>query len=192
MGYLTELPDELTIPVSGEVSIRLMRRDDSKEFFKMVDAHRPDLRKWLSWVDDVTCEEDIAQRYDKSLISMSEGRSLRFFVLHKESIIGMLAAKRIDWETRLVELSYSLSPSFRGCGIITKACRELMSYFESSFGIGNFEIRTAVGNRASERIAENLGFGLIGIQERAENLHGDWVDHKIYANKTLLSAADSA
>ena len=172
----------MTIRVTSEVSIRLMRRDDSKEFYRMIDCYRFDLRRWLSWVDDVKCEEDITRRYDQSSRSKSEGRSLRFFVLHKESIIGMLAAKRIDWEPRLAELSYSLDPTFRGCGIITNACRELMSYFESAYGIVNFEIRTAIGNLASERIAENLGFDLIKIQERAENLYGDWVDHKIYAN----------
>jgi len=169
----------LTIPITSEVSIRLIRRNDSKEFYRMIDYHRADLRKWLSWVDGVTCEEDITRRYDQCSTSKSEGRSLRFFVLHKGSIIGMLAAKRIE----LAELSYSLDPNFRGCGIITKACRELMSYFESSFGIVHFEIRTAIGNQASERIAENLGFALIKIQERTEKLHGDWVDHKIYANK---------
>ena len=184
---ITELPDDLNIFVTSEVSIRLMRRNDSKEFYRMVDHHRSDLRKWLSWVDDVTSEEDIAWRYDKCSISKSEGKSLRFFVLHKESIIGMLAAKRIDWESRLAELSYSLDPNFRGCGIITKACRELIAYFESSLDIGNFEIRTAIGNRASERIAEKLGFEFIKIQKKAERLHGKWIDHKIYANKARLS-----
>ena len=65
-----------------------------------------------------------------------------------------------------------------------------MSYFESSFGIVNFEIRTAIGNQASERIAEDLGFDLIKIQEKGEKLHGDWVDHKIYANKTVDGSAE--
>lgn len=182
---ITELPDELTICVTGEVRIRLMRRDDSKEFFRMIDFHRSDLRQWLSWVDDVTSEEDIAQRYDLSAASQSEGRSLRFFVLHGEEIVGMLAAKRFDWERKLAELSYSLDPSFRGRGIITQSCAKLISYCERSLGIRNFEIRIAVGNRASERIATNLGFHFIGIQERAENLHGEWVAQKIYANKVL-------
>ncbi|EDY82163.1 acetyltransferase, GNAT family [Verrucomicrobiia bacterium DG1235] len=150
----------------------------------MIDDHRSDLRTWLSWVDDVTSEEDIAWRYEQCSISKSEGKSLRFFVLHNESIIGMLAAKRIDWGASLAELSYNLDPSFRGRGVITKACKELISYFESSLGIENFEIHTAIGNRASERVAERLGFEFIRIDEKVEQLHGEWIHHKIYANKS--------
>ena len=129
-------------------------------------------------------------RYDRGLQSKSEGKSLRFFVLHREQIIGMLAAKRIDWGLHLAELSYSLDPSFRGRGIITQACRKLISYFESSLGMTHFEIRTAIGNQASERVAENLGFDFIKIQERSEKLHGEWVDHKIYTYGTLGKAQD--
>lgn len=180
---ITDLPDDLVIPITSGVCIRLVRRDDSKDFFRLVDSHRSDLREWLPWVDDVTCSEDIAKRNEYSLMSMSEGKSLRFFVLQRGIIIGMLAAKRIDWGLNLAELSYCLDPDFRGRGIITQACRKLISYFENSLGIVNFEIRTVIGNRASERIAENLGFNFIRIQERAEKLHGDWVDQKIYMSK---------
>lgn len=31
----------------------------------------------------------------------------------------------------------------------------------------------------------NQGFGFVQIQTRAEKLHDEWVDHKIYALKTL-------
>ena len=177
---MTELPDELNICVTNKVSLRLMCRDDSKEFYRMVDRNRSDLRIWLTWVDEVTSEEDIKSRYDKCSTSKSEGKSLRFFVLHKGSIIGMLAAKRIDWESSLAELSYSLDPNFRGCGIMTKACRKLIGYLESSLEIRNFEIHTAIGNQASERVAEKLGFKFNKIQEKAERLHSKWIDHKIY------------
>ena len=116
---MTKLPSELNICVTNNVNIRLMHRTDSKEFYRMVDRNRSDLRIWLAWVDDVTSEEDIESRYDKCSTSKSGGRSLRFFVLYKGFIIGMLAAKKIDWESSLAELSYSLDPNFRGDGIIT-------------------------------------------------------------------------
>ena len=181
---LPDLPDELTVAVSDDVSIRLMRHNDSAEFFLMIDRTRSDLRQWLSWVDDVTCVEDIYKRYDQCLKSKSEGRSLRFFILHQESIIGMLAAKRIDWEAKLAELSYSLAPNYRGGGIATQSCNALINYLSDELGIDFYEIRTAVGNRPSERVAEKLGLRFVAIRERAEKLKGHWIDHKIYTNKT--------
>ena len=187
---IKKLPDQLVIPITSEVCIRLMARNDSRGFFEMIENHRSDLRQWLSWVDEVTCVEDVEKRNEQSLINKSEGKSLRFFVVHQKTIIGMMAAKRIDWELNLVELSYSLAPNFRGRGIITQACRELISYFETSFGIRNFEIRTAVGNHASDRIAEKLGFDFIEMQEKAEKLHGDWVDHKIYRKANALQVSE--
>ncbi|MEM9158401.1 MAG: GNAT family N-acetyltransferase [Verrucomicrobiota bacterium] len=172
---------DLSLQVSPGLCIRLMQSEDLRGFFSMIDQNREDLRKWLSWVDQVTSIEDISKRYDQVQKSQAEGKSLRFLIHFEGKIIGMLAAKRIDWESLLAELSYCLDPYYRGRGFVTRSCPALISYITDSFGITSFEIRTAIGNHPSARVPQRLGFKPTSILENAEQLvDGNWVDHQIY------------
>jgi len=42
-------------------------------------------------------------------------------------------------------------------------------------------LRIAVGNRASERVAEKLGFTREGVLREELEVHGKWLDHTVYS-----------
>lgn len=186
------LPSNLRIDVSKELSIRLLEMNDSQEFYDIVRENRENLREWLSWVDTIKSKEDIDQRGEACIRSNTEGRSLRFFITFNEAIVGMLAAKRIDWEQNLAELSYSLIPRFRGRKLASSSCRALMDFLSHDLGIRVFEIRIATGNSNSVRVADSLGFKIDRIEEKGELLHGQWIKHAIYTNKTFQTTCASA
>jgi RimJ/RimL family protein N-acetyltransferase len=64
---------------------------------------------------------------------------------------------------RVAELGYGLRPGFRGRGLTTRAVRLVADWAFSEAGIARLEIGTAVGNVASQRVAERAGFRREGV-----------------------------
>ena len=65
-----------------------------------------------------------------------------------------------------VEIGYGLAAPFRGCGLGTEAVRVLADWVAAQPGVRTVTASVEVGNEASRRLLERLGFLLVGEQER--------------------------
>jgi RimJ/RimL family protein N-acetyltransferase len=61
------------------------------------------------------------------------------------------------------ELGYCLFPDGRGRGYATRAARLVASWVFDDLGLGRLQARTSLGNVASERVLERVGFQREGI-----------------------------
>jgi ribosomal-protein-serine acetyltransferase len=68
-----------------------------------------------------------------------------------------------------------------GRGIVTRACRAIVSEGFSERGLHRIEIRCATGNERSAAIAKRLGFVHEGVLRDAEWLHDHWVDLNVFS-----------
>ena len=68
----------------------------------------------------------------------------------------------------------------QGRGIVTKACRTLVTYAFEQYTLNKVEIHCATGNTRSRAIPEKLGFVQEGIIRQAEWLNDHYVDMVVY------------
>lgn len=79
-------------------------------------------------------------------------------------LISHLAYARGDTEQLLAAspngftLGYWIGKEFAGRGYVTEACRALMNYVRSEFGVTDFYSGTFPGNQRSQAVLERLGF----------------------------------
>jgi len=87
----------------------------------------------------------------------------------------------IDRLNRKVEIGYWLGKSFRGRGVMTDACREVVRYSFRELELNRVEIRCAAGNRASRAIPSRLGFTHEATLKEAQLLYGTYHDLEIWS-----------
>ena len=62
----------------------------------------------------------------------------------------------------VAEIGYFTAPEARGCGFVTEAAREVCRWGFEELGLARIEWAAIVGNEASWRVAEKLGFAREG------------------------------
>ena len=102
-------------------------------------------------------------------------------------ILGGTNLSRFDPLRDTVEVGYWLFVDARGRGIATRSVRTMADHAFAN-GIVRIEAHVRVGNEASERVLERLGFEREGVKRRLLRHGGVRVDATLYA----LVAADVA
>lgn len=77
--------------------------------------------------------------------------------------LGVAVAPRIDRETRTAELGYITAPEARGRGVATEALRQLTEWAFAELRMERLELLISVGNPASKRVAERVGYVREGV-----------------------------
>ncbi len=86
-----------------------------------------------------------------------------------------------NWEHGLGEIGYALSTDFQGHGVMTRALVLLLPELFLRSNLERLEARCAVGNVASQRVLEKLGFALEGQLRAYFRLGNERVDHLLYS-----------
>lgn len=77
--------------------------------------------------------------------------------------IGQLGTNSPVDDAGAIEIGYGLNPSAHGQGHATEAVGALVAHLHSLKGVQTVTAKTALGNRASERVLEKLGFVRTGL-----------------------------
>lgn len=87
----------------------------------------------------------------------------------------------INWSHGLAEIGYALSTEFQGRGLMADALRILMADLFEHTAIRRIEARCAVGNRASQRVLDSVGFKREGLLRGYFVLRGREIDNYLYS-----------
>lgn len=119
----------------------------------------------------------------QALRDLYRGRGERFVWIVEEDGVaaGWITLVVGNWEHGLAEIGYALSSSFQGRGVMAAALAVLLPDLFLRTAIERIEARCALGNTASERVLEKLGFVREGLLREYFSLHGRRVDHHLYA-----------
>jgi RimJ/RimL family protein N-acetyltransferase len=94
---------------------------------------------------------------------------------------GWITLVVANWEHGLSEIGYALSSSYQGLGLMTDALTQLLPEIFLRTAIEGVEARCAMGNDASRRVLEKLGFVREGTLRSYFKLRGERVDHHLYS-----------
>jgi ribosomal-protein-serine acetyltransferase len=172
MGYRPRL----CISIDDETELRIYEERHAQEVAELVDQNRVYLRQWLPWVDSSRTIEDSKAFIKNSLQQFAQNEGFQMGIWHRGKLAGGIGYHPIDWANRKVEIGYWLGESFQGKGLMTKACRTLVTYAFDELGLNKVEIHCATSNIRSCAIPKRLGFTQEGILRDAEWLYDLFLD----------------
>jgi ribosomal-protein-alanine N-acetyltransferase len=151
----------------------------------------PLLRRWRAEesvrrhqpLQEVPISQLRAELEGQEVRDLYRGRGERFvWIIEEEGDpCGWITLVVGNWEHGLAELGYALSSAFQGRGVMAAALGLLLPDLFLHTTLERIEARCAVGNVASQRVLEKLGFVREGLLRGYFALHGKRVDHHLYA-----------
>lgn len=158
--------------------LALRTLDTVEEMHALTVANLERLRQWEPWAFyDQTLDGTAA--FTRAQLSDFIAESvLPTVIMSGDSIIGS-ASLRMNSYTQTAELGYWIDAATEGHGAVTRACTALLTEVPAR-GIRRVEIRTAVENVRSWRVAERLGFTREGVLTSALPLGDKRLDVAVY------------
>ena len=96
-------------------------------------------------------------------------------------MLGACGLADIDAANRCAKVGYWVRASAAGRGAATAAVRLLAAWAWAETDLERLEVRAAIGNAASRRVAEKAGAAFEGVARRRFRLHGRQEDAAVYA-----------
>ncbi len=160
--------------------IRDLRMEDADEIYRLTDANRDHLRRWLPWVDQVKHWRDTRSFIQRSReVWLATG--LPTCVIEVEGRARGLVDLHASTQRGVASVGYWLDKEAQGQGLVTRATRALVGYGFSQLGLRRIEIHCAEGNLPSRSIPGRLGFSREGVHEAMQALPEGPVDLVVYA-----------
>ena len=164
--------------------LRRFSRRDVDAIAQAVAASLPRLNEWLPWAHLDYQREDAAAFIRDSMQAWREGRAFDFAIRRPnqpEIHLGNVSIWHVSRLARIGEIGYWVRSDETGKGIATEVTERLLVLGFQELGFHKMTLRIAIGNRASERVAEKLGFTVEGVLREELMLGGQWVDHTLYS-----------
>jgi len=163
------------------VYLQLLEERHAAEVFSLVDQERDYLREWLPWVDATQTVDDTLSFIRSSLEQFASNRGFAAGIWSDGRFCGVVGTHKLDLLNRKGEIGYWLARSFQGQGIVTEACRAVVTHLFEERGLNRVVIHCAVGNKKSCAVAARLGFSEEGLAREAQLLHGGFHDLRRFA-----------
>ena len=167
-------------PLRGGFALRLLEERHAKVLFQAVERERERLRLWLPWVDATRTEEDTLSFIRSVLEQFSENRGFAAGIWDGNRLAGTIGVHRIDWINQRTEIGYWLGHEYEGRGIVTDACRAVITHLFRELDLHRVEIRCAVENTRSAAVPMRLGFTLEGVIREGQRVGDRYLDLKVF------------
>src|SRR5208337_995245 len=126
--------------------LQLLEERHAAEVFSLVDQERHYLREWLPWVDATQTLDDTLSFIKSSLEQFASNQGFAAGIWSDRRFAGVIGTHRLDMLNRRGEIGYWLGRSFQGQGIVTAACRAVVTHLLHERELNRVEIYCAVGN----------------------------------------------
>jgi RimJ/RimL family protein N-acetyltransferase len=100
--------------------------------------------------------------------------------VRNDELLGGASLHHFDPLRDVVEIGYWLFVSARGHGVATRSVRQLTEHAAAN-GIWRIEAHVRIGNNASERVLERLGFEREGIKRKYLRYGNERVDATLFS-----------
>ncbi len=164
-----------------ELWLRPLLAADACTLFRLIDAERERLGRWLPWVDETRTERDSARFIADATEERRRRRSLVLAICVDGTVVGTIGLHYVEWFDRSAELGYWIAAGAEGRGYVTRAAHAVLGFAFGAVGLHRIVVRCAVGNERSERVAERLGMRREGLLREAHFVGGKFLDQHLFA-----------
>lgn len=166
--------------INADLSLALVEESFASHYAELVQTQTDYLAEWLAWPTHCQSEQDFRIFVQRCLNEYAEGKGMTCAIWYKDRLVGNCSFNTIDHDLEKVTIGYWLSQGEQGKGIMSQVVTKLIDIAFNELGMQKVEAFVAEGNQPSRALCERLGFKHEGTITRAENLHGQIVDHCIY------------
>jgi ribosomal-protein-serine acetyltransferase len=131
--------------------------DLAEELWDASRASLAELLPWMWWAAEASLDSTRAFAEETARLRR-EGMSYQFAVRDGLEMAGAMGIDIHGAERRFGEIGYWIRTDRAGRGYATEGGRALVDFAFADLGLYRLELRAGVGNRASQRVAEKLGF----------------------------------
>lgn len=167
--------------IGDHIYLQLLEERHAAEVFSLVDRERDYLRAWLPWVDATQTIDDTLSFIKSSLEQFASNQGFAAGIWSDGRFCGVIGTHKLDMLNRKGEIGYWLGRSFQGQGIVTAACRAVVTHLLGDRDLNRVEIQCALGNERSCAVARRLGFAEEGLAREAQLIHGCFRDLRRFA-----------
>lgn len=164
--------------------LRRFARKDHKTYDEAVRASLPELNQWLPWARLEFEHADSNAFVREAMQSWKEERAWDYSIrmdADPERHIGSVSMWSVSKAGKIAEIGYWIRSDETAKGVCTEAVDRLLEEAFGSLGYHKVILRIAVGNDASDRVAEKLGFTREGVLREELLIRGNWVDHSLWS-----------
>jgi ribosomal-protein-serine acetyltransferase len=171
----------VNIRVDDEIELRGVCVGDCALLYRAIEKNRARLRQWLPWVREDFNQSDLLTFLEQKEADNEARVSLTTNIRYRGELCGAIGLHDIDVRDRNTSIGYWLDEAFTGRGIMTRACRAILTEGFQHYDLHRVEIRCATGNTGSAAIPRRLGFAEEGVLREAEWLYDHWVDLLVFS-----------
>lgn len=168
---------------TSKLVLRPFKRRDADALADAIAVSLPDLVLWLPWAHRNYDRTDAAAYIRESMIAWKEGRAFDFSVRRPADPRRHLGNISVWPTTRggsVGEIGYWVRSDETGAGICTQAAIRVLETAFLELRFHKVVLRIAVGNIASERVAQKLGATQEGLLRDELRIGGNWTDHTLW------------
>ena len=167
-------------PDPVRVTLRPARPADAERLYAWraqpsVRRHQP-----LSDASLADLRTDLARQRPEELFQ-ARGERFQWIIEIDGEPAGWITLAVASWEHGIAEIGYALGDAHQGRGYMAVALSELLGRLFEQTALQRIEARCALGNRASQRVLERLGFRLEGRLRSYFELDGRRIDNWLYS-----------
>lgn len=150
--------------MATSINIRCYRPEDADSFFNAARESSAEVFPWLPWCQ-ADYSREAAAAWTASRKELFElGTEFEFAIVDAtDRFLGGCGLNQISTANRLANLGYWVRSSVSGRGVATRAVQLLANFAFSETTLERLEIVCAVGNVASQRVAEKAGAQREGV-----------------------------
>lgn len=159
------------------LNLRPPEGGDAGDAFAAVDH---EVKRWLSWAPDYSYDKALRWCTEDAYRDLSRDLNLVIVPHVTGRLAGVIGISRADWDSGVAEVGYWIGPADRRHGYATEAVRTMARH---AFGLGLYrlELFAALGNVASQRVAERVGFTREGVLRKARPVPGGRSDMALFS-----------
>jgi ribosomal-protein-serine acetyltransferase len=172
------IPQALT--VTPDITLQEAQVSDAAALYQLIDSGRLYLREWLPFIDFSQSAAD-TELYLRSVTTPGNLQDQVYTIRFQGKVAGIIGYKTIDRVNSKLEIGYWLGEGFQKKGIMIRSCTALIAQAFGQMRMNRIQIKVGVGNSKSNRIPQQLGFKLEGIERDGEWLQGRFIDLKVYS-----------
>jgi len=179
---------------SAAISIRPYSAEDAEALFVAARESVEQVFVWLPWCHPgYTLEEATDWTLARAEL-FERGVEYDFVITDGDGVfLGACGLNRIHRDHKNANLGYWVRTSAAGRGVCTSAVRRLADFTFRETDLIRLEILAAVGNHASQRVAEKSGAMREGVLRDRLLLHGEAHDAVVFSitRSTWMDRSDS-
>ena len=163
--------------------LRPFRRRDGDSIYEAVTPSLTDLAQWLPWASGGYSRGEAGRFVRDSIAAWGEGRAFDFAIRSVENPdrhLGNISVWFTSRQNPTGEIGYWIRSDETGKGICTEVMATVLAIGFEELHMHRVVLRIAVGNAASERVAEKLGFVNEGTLRDEVRVGDVWMDHTIW------------